>query len=237
MRKRNFFRGKGILLTCVLCITGVFLFDQSVMARKRTSETDANTQTEESTANTEQNTAPGLGSSEEDQAYIEYDSAGSLLEDCEEMYDLSYAVKDLDGDGIHEFIVKGKTDTEGNMKYKYIFYRYKDKTVQMIGSLENWQNGGEGEIYTTEKVGTVVVFWRIADRKTYKVYSIGDSIDETINVYSQDTTYSDSEGKKIWEYGTLDTDGNALNLPVSNEQEWTQFESELKEITFYGDEE
>lgn len=58
MRKHNFFRGKGILLTCVLCITGVFLFDQSVMARKRTSETGANTQTEESTANTEQNTAP-----------------------------------------------------------------------------------------------------------------------------------------------------------------------------------
>lgn len=234
MRKGNFF--KGMFLTCILWMSGVFLFDQSVMARKRTSETDANTQTEESTANTKQNTAPGLGSSEEDQAYIEYDSARNFQKDCEEMYDLSYAVKDLDGDGIHEFIVKGKTDTEGNMKYKYIFYRYKDENVQMIGSIENWQNGGEGELYATEKAGAVVTFSRIADRKTYKVYNIRDTIDEKMRIYRQDTTNNDTAGNRIWIYGTLDPDNNEMNTPVSNEQEWTQFENGLKEITFYGDE-
>ena len=232
MRKGNFF--KGMFLTCILWMSGVFLFDQSVMARKRTSETDANTQTEESTANTEQNTAPGLGSSKEDQAYIEYDSVGNFQKDCEEMYDLSYAVKDLDGDGIHEFIVKGKTDTEGNMKYKYIFYRYKDENVQMIGSIENWQNGGEGEMYATDKAGAVVTFSRIADRKTYKVYNIRDTIDEKMRIYRQDTTNNDTAGNRIWIYGTLDPDNNEMNTPVSNEQEWTQFENGLKEITFYG---
>lgn len=228
MSKDNFFKGKSILRISILCMAGILLFGQSVMAKKRTG--GANTQTAESTAETEQNTASGSGSSEEDQAYAEYDNA----EDCEGMYDLSYAVKDLDGDGIHEFILKGKTDTDGNMKYKYIFYRYKDKNVQMIGSMENWQNGGEGELYTTETAGEVVTFSRIADRKTYKVYSIRDTVDEKMRVYRQDTTQNDTEGNRIWIYGTLDPDNNEMNTPVSNEQEWTQFENGLKEITFYG---
>lgn len=186
---------------------------------------------------TKQSIAAGLGETEEDQAYIRYNEETGFEKDSEDMYDLEYAVKDLDGDGFHEFILKGKKQNDININYKYIFYRYKDGNVQMIGSLENWQNGGNGEMYTARKKGTIIVFWRIADRKTYRVYNIGDSVEETMNVYCQDTTCNDAEGKRIWEYGTLDADRNSLNVPVSNETEWTEFEKELKEIKFFVQEE
>lgn len=197
------------------------------------SERNGQKQSNKESGEVQQSSIEGLGETEEDQAYIRYSEEKGFEKDSEDMYDLEYAVKDLDGDGSHEIILKGKKQDETNTKYKYIFYRYKDGNVQMIGSLENWQNGGNGEVYTARKKGTIIVFWRIADRKTYKVYNIGDSVDETINVYRQDTTYSDAEGKKIWEYGTLDTEGNNLNVPVSNEVEWTEFEKELKEIKFF----
>lgn len=191
-------------------------------------------QVNENAEDVKQNAKPESGKSEEEEAYTQYAASGSFVEDYEGMYDLRSAVKDLDGDGVRELIIKGKIDDEVNTKYKYIFYRYKDKNVYRIGSLENWQNGGDGEIYTTQKAGTVVVFWRIADRKTYKVYEIGDSVEEMLDVYRQDTTNNDTEGKRIWIYGTSDGDGNELNVPVSSEQEWSQFEDELKEITFYS---
>lgn len=91
-------------------------------------------------------------------------------------------------------------------------------------------------MYATDKAGAVVTYSRIADRKTYKVYNIRDTIDEKMRIYRQDTTNNDTEGNRIWIYGTLDPDNNEMNTPVSNEQEWTQFENGLKEITFYGDE-
>lgn len=191
-------------------------------------------QVNENTEDTNQNTKSESGKSEEEEAYTQYAAAGSFVEDYEGMYDLRSAVKDLDGDGVRELIIKGKIDDEANTKYKYIFYRYKDKNVYRIGSLENWQNGGDGEIYTTQKTGTIVVFWRIADRKTYKVYTVGESVEKTLDIYRQDTTNNDTEGNRIWIYGTQDADGNELNVPVSSEQEWSQFEGELKEITFYS---
>ena len=93
MKKYKFGRIGRIFL--VVCMVEIFGCSQNVMAKKH---------------------------SEEAQAYLEYERNGGFEEATEGMYDLEYAVVDLDRDGVDEFIIKGKNEEEYN---EYIFYRYK----------------------------------------------------------------------------------------------------------------
>lgn len=199
MKKYKFWRIGRIFL--VVCMVEIFGYSQNVMAKKH---------------------------SEEAQAYLEYERNGGFEEATEGMYDLGYAVVDLDRDGVDEFIIKGKNEEEYN---EYIFYRYKENSVQLIGSFESG-NLANGELYITRKKGTVAVFTGIADLKIYSMYSIGeDNVEKKIYITRQDVPDSET-GKQTREYTSWDADNNKLDMPVSNEEEWTEFKNELKEIKF-----
>ena len=199
MKKYKFGRIGRIFL--VVCMVEIFGCSQNVMAKKH---------------------------SEEAQAYLEYERNGGFEEATEGMYDLEYAVVDLDRDGVDEFIIKGKNEEENN---EYIFYRYKENSVQLIGSFESG-NLANRELYITRKKGIVAVFTGIADLKIYSMYSIGeDNVEEKIYITRQDVPDSET-GKQTREYTSWDADNNKLDMPVSNEEEWTEFKNELKEIKF-----
>lgn len=199
MKKYKFGRIGRIFL--VVCMVEIFGCSQNVMAKKH---------------------------SEEAQAYLEYERNGGFEEATEGMYDLEYAVVDLDRDGVDEFIIKGKNEEEYN---EYIFYRYKENSVQLIGSFESG-NLANRELYITRKKGIVAVFTGIADLKIYSMYSIGeDNVEEKIYITRQDVPDSET-GKQTREYTSWDADNNKLDMPVSNEEEWTEFKNELKEIKF-----
>ena len=56
-------------------------------------------------------------------------------------------------------------------------------------------------------------------------------MEEKIYITRQDVPDSET-GKQTREYTSWDADNNKLDMPVSNEEEWTEFKNELKEIKF-----
>lgn len=76
--------------------------------------------------------------------------------------------EDTNGDGVKKLIFKGWDND--NQRYQYLIYSCKDKEVQYEDSFENWQNGGNGEIYVNGTAGRVIVNTRLADRQTWTLF-------------------------------------------------------------------
>ena len=123
------------------------------------------------------NDAQSENKSEEEVAYEEFLAAGKYFFDVRHLYNVEYGIYDINNDGIKELIIRGRTiDT-----YGYCFYYYENNTVIPVGSFQNWQNGGDGEIYYMKNDNAIVVYSRLSDSRTYEVYQVKHKIK---NVYS-----------------------------------------------------
>lgn len=85
-----------------------------------------------------------LGDSEEEQAYRKFLENGENFSDVEDLGTVMCAAYDINNDKTKELIVRGM---DSDNAYRYLFYRYEDGEVKSDGSMTNWQNGGEGEMY------------------------------------------------------------------------------------------
>lgn len=174
-----------------------------------------------------------MGNSEEEQAYREFLENGDNFSDVKKLDNVMYAVYDINKDKKKELILRGKTSDEG--KYEYFFYRYKDKEVKTIGSMENWQNGGEGEMYYVKKGNGVVVYMRLADHKAYSLYQVKNKIKYNFTIHRQDldVTGKDGKPKREYDYSLTDENGNPIGKSIG-EKDWNEFEDALVEIPFYN---
>ena len=174
-----------------------------------------------------------MGDSEEEQAYRKFLENGDNFSDIKKLSNVMYAVYDINKDKKKELIVRGRTSSDG--KDEYFFYRYKDKEVKTIGSMENWQNGGEGEMYYVEKGNGVVVYLRLADRKAYSLYQVKNRIKYNfmINRQSLDVKGIDGKYHREYVYDFLDENGNSIGKNIT-QKDWDEFESNLVEIPFYN---
>ena len=121
-----------------------------------------------------------MGDSEEETAYREFLLDKSYSADMKNLDAMMYSVYDVNNDQKKELIVKGFNTEE--MQYEYTFYHYEDTQVQLIGTLDNWQNGGSGEMYYVAKGNGIVVNMRLADHMSYTLYQIKDKV-EKISLY------------------------------------------------------
>jgi len=162
------------------------------------------------------------------EVYKQYLKSEKYFSDIENQINIKGKVYDLDGDGVRELILKG-IDTEN--KYHYIIYTCKAEQIQLLGSIVNWQNGGNGEIYSIGN-GQIVVNTRLSDRQTYKVYSINDAMKPEYSVSKQSLDEKDAEGnnKRVYEYSTTDSEGNLIDGDVTTDDQWNQFEESFVEI-------
>lgn len=174
-----------------------------------------------------------MGDSEEEQAYRKFLENGDNFSDIKKLSNVMYAVYDINKDKKKELIVRGRTSSDG--KDEYFFYRYKDKEVKTIGSMENWQNDGEGEMYYVEKGNGVVVYLRLADRKAYSLYQVKNRIKYNfmINRQSLDVKGIDGKYHREYAYDLLDENGNSIGKNIT-QKDWDEFESNLVEIPFYN---
>ena len=116
-----------------------------------------------------------LGDSEEEQAYRKFLENGENFSDVEDLGTVMYAAYDINNDKTKELIVRGM---DSDNAYRYLFYRYEDGEVKSDGSMTNWQNGGEGEMYYIPDKNVFVVYMRLADHKEYKIYQLKDTVSE-----------------------------------------------------------
>ena len=174
-----------------------------------------------------------MGDSEEEQAYGKFLENGDNFSDIKKLSNVMYAVYDINKDKKKELIVRGRTSSDG--KDEYFFYRYKDKEVKTIGSMENWQNDGEGEMYYVEKGNGVVVYLRLVDRKAYSLYQVKNRIKYNfmINRQSLDVKGIDGKYHREYAYDLLDENGNSIGKNIT-QKDWDEFESNLVEIPFYN---
>ena len=174
-----------------------------------------------------------IGDSEEEQAYRKFLENGNNFSDIKKLSNVMYAVYDINKDKKKELILKGKMP-EGE-KDEYFFYRYEDKEVKTIGSMENWQNGGEGEMYYVEKGNGIVVYTRLADRKSYSLYQVNNRIEYNfmINKRSLDVKGKDGQYHRKYAYNLRDKNGNIIDKKIT-QKDWDEFENALVEIPFYN---
>lgn len=173
-----------------------------------------------------------MGDSEEEIAYREFLAEKNYTKDMGSLNTMMYAVYDVNHDQKKELIVRG-FHTE-DMHYKYGFYRYKDEKVQLIGMLDNWQNGGNGEMYYVIKGNGIVVNTRLADRMTYTLYQIKDKVEENFTIHRQSVDVKKFGGnyERQYHYSCEDENGDPLGKKI-DEEVWSEFEYRLKEIPFY----
>lgn len=181
----------------------------------------------------ENDSYPDMGDSEEEQAYREFLKNGDNFSDVKKLDNVMYAVYDINKDKKKELILRGKTSDEG--KYEYFFYKYKDKEVKTIGSMENWQNGGEGEMYYVKKGNGVVVYMRLADHKAYSLYQVKNKIKYNFTIHRQslDITGKDGKPQREYDYSLTDKNGNLIGKDIK-QKDWDEFEDALVEIPFYN---
>lgn len=160
--------------------------------------------------------------------YKQYLKSEQYLTDIKGQINIKGKVYDLDGDGINELILKG-VDSEN--KYHYTIYTCKADQLQLLGSIENWQNGGNGEIYSLGN-GKIVVNTRLADRQTYWVYSVKDAMKQGYSVSRQSLDEKDAQGnyKRVYEYSTADLAGNIIDGEITTDDQWNQFEESFTEV-------
>ena len=165
--------------------------------------------------------------SEEEVAYEEFLAEGKYFFDVRHLYNVEYDIYDINNDGIKELIIRGKTGD----KYEYCFYYYKNNTVVPIGSFQNWQNGGDGEMYYMKQDNEIVVYNRLSDRLTYRVYQVKYKIKKVYSVSRQDIKAMQGSGNNtpVYEYTIRDENGEEKTI---TEGAWGKFENNLQELSF-----
>ena len=173
-----------------------------------------------------------MGDSEEETAYREFLLDKSYSADMKNLDAMMYGVYDVNDDQKKELIVKG-LNTE-DMHYEYTFYHYEDTQVQLIGTLDNWQNGGSGEMYYVAKGNGIVVNMRLADHMSYTLYQIKDKVEKNFTIHKQSVDVKKFGGKykRQYRYSGEDENGDPLGVKIDDEV-WTEFESRMQEIPFY----
>lgn len=173
-----------------------------------------------------------MGDSEEETAYREFLLDKSYSADMKNLDAMMYSVYDVNDDQKKELIVKG-FNTE-DMHYEYTFYHYEDTQVQLIGTLDNWQNGGSGEMYYVAKGNGIVVNMRLADHMSYTLYQIKDKVEKNFTIHKQSVDVKKFGGKyeRQYYYSGEDENGDPLGVKIDDEV-WTEFESRMQEIPFY----
>lgn len=173
-----------------------------------------------------------MGDSEEETAYREFLLDKSYSADMKNLDAMMYSVYDVNDDQKKELIVKGFNTEE--MQYEYTFYHYEDTQVQLIGTLDNWQNGGSGEMYYVAKGNGIVVNMRLADHMSYTLYQIKDKVEKNFTIHKQSVDVKKFGGKyeRQYYYSGEDENGDPLGVKIDDEV-WTEFESRMQEIPFY----
>lgn len=173
-----------------------------------------------------------MGDSEEETAYREFLLDKSYSADMKNLDAMMYSVYDVNNDQKKELIVKGFNTEE--MQYEYTFYHYEDTQVQLIGTLDNWQNGGSGEMYYVAKGNGIVVNMRLADHMSYTLYQIKDKVEKNFTIHKQSVDVKKFGGKyeRQYYYSGEDENGDPLGVKIDDEV-WTEFESRMQEIPFY----
>lgn len=174
---------------------------------------------------------PDLGDSEEEQAYHKFLENGECFSDIKNLGKVMYAVYDINKDETKELIIRGM---DSDQAYRYFFYQYKNGKVEAAGSIRNWQNGGEGEMYYVEKINAVTVYMRLADHKAYSLYKLDGTLKRGLSLHKQSLDVQGSDGKyhREYDYSITDKDGNESDKTLT-EDGWTEFEDSLEEIPFY----
>lgn len=168
-----------------------------------------------------------LSADKEVKAYKNFLQCGKFQNDTAQIKDVSFSIYDIDGDGVKELLFKGVNDDN---QYRYLIYSYKDKKVYFENFFDNWQNGGNGEIYVNGNAGEIVVNTRLADLQKYSVYNILEGIQEEYDVLKQSV---DTKNERVYDYTTTDSEGNVIEGRVSTAAQWDEFENFLIEIPFY----
>ena len=173
-----------------------------------------------------------MGDSEEETAYREFLLDKSYSADMKNLDAMMYSVYDVNNDQKKELIVKGFNTEE--MQYEYTFYHYEDTQVQLIGTLDNWQNGGSGEMHYVAKGNGIVVNMRLADHMSYTLYQIKDKVEKNFTIHKQSVDVKKFGGKyeRQYYYSGEDENGDPLGVKIDDEV-WTEFESRMQEIPFY----
>ena len=169
----------------------------------------------------------------EGKVYRKFLQCGNFQDNVSQLLNVSFSIYDVDGDGVKELIFKGWDND--NQRYQYLIYSCKDKEVQYEGFFDNWQNGGNGEIYVNGTAGRVIVNTRLADRQTYKVYNVTEGIEPEyfVSRYSADEKNDQGEYERVFVYTTLDSEGNEIEGKITTDDQWAEFENSLMEIPFY----
>ena len=201
----------GVLFLAVLCLT----MTCSVNARAEVNESYSE-----------------MGDSEEETTYREFLMKKGYSDDMGDLDTMMYSVYDVNNDQEKELIIKG-LNTE-DMHYKYSFYHYEDTQVQLIGMLDNWQNGGSGEMYYVAKGNGIVVNMRLADHMSYTLYQIKDKVRKNFTIHKQSIDVKKIGGKyeRQYLYSGEDENGDPLGVKIDDEA-WAEFENRMQEIPFY----
>ena len=102
----------------------------------------------------------------------------------------------------------------------------------MLGTIVNWQNGGNGELYSLAEDGQIVVNTRLADSQTYYVYDIKGGVKRQYIVKKQSLDEKDEQGnhKRVYDYSTMDGEGNTIDKKITADEQWNQFENSFTEV-------
>lgn len=174
-----------------------------------------------------------LSKTKEGKSYKKFLERGLFKKETDGLDSVRYGIYDLDEDGVCELIMKGKDADE---KYQYLLSTYKNGKRQTLGFFGNWQNGGNGELYTMGEKGKIVVNTRTADRQTYKIYDITDGIKFEYSVTKQSLDELNNQGtyERVYEYSTEDEQGNEIESSITTDEQWNLFENSLMQIPFYS---
>lgn len=173
-----------------------------------------------------------LSKTKEGKSYKKFLERGLFEKETDGLDSVMYGIYDLDGDGVCELVMKGKDDDQ---KYQYLLSTYKNGKRQTLGFFGNWQNGGDGELFTMGEKGKIVVNTRLSDRQTYKIYDITDGIKFQYSVSKQSLDELNDQGTydRVYEYSAADDQENEIESSITTDEEWNSFENSLTEIPFY----
>lgn len=210
---------KYLIMAAILGICTVNISGSYVMAAENSQEVQSS----------EDNAYPELGNSEEEQAYREFLRSGENFSDVENLETVMYAVYNINQDKTKELIIRGM---DSDYAYRYLFYEYENGQVKSAGSMKNWQNGGEGEMYYAPNNNAIVVYMRLADHKEYKLYRLKDTVEQVISMHRQSLDVQGTDGNYHREYA-YSVEKPDENTKIVTENVWNKLESSLVEIPFY----
>ena len=174
---------------------------------------------------------------DENSVYRSFLSNKEYESDTVSMDELMYSIMDLNQDGAKELVIRGvnhDVEYDYHDNFRYLFYQIEeDGTVSLIDKIDNWQNGGDGELYyTLKEQNSLIVNTRLADRQTYKVFKIDSSgIVKDYSILRQSLDVQNTDGQYRRKYSYQKEEQSEQYTEIT-EQEWNEFEANLQEIKF-----